>query len=111
MRSAIKVRYLAAVVLLLAVCCGVAQAGDVVEAKLDNGLTVLMKESHAAPVFTAQIWFRVGSRNEATGITGISHMLEHMQFNSSRNFKKGELSKMVREQSTKLLLYKNKKGD
>jgi len=67
------------------------------EVKLPNGLEVLLKESHAAPVFTAQIWFRVGSRDEHTGITGISHILEHMQFNASKNYKKGEISKMVHE--------------
>ena len=81
---------------LLVLTCAFAQ-GNVREAKLDNGLTVLLKESHAAPVFTAQIWFKVGSRNEHTGITGISHLLEHMLFNSSKNYKKGEISKMVHE--------------
>ncbi|MFQ3549144.1 MAG: pitrilysin family protein [Armatimonadota bacterium] len=70
--------------------------GQVIERKLDNGLTVLMKQSSSAPVFTAQIWFKVGSRNEHTGITGISHFLEHMLFNSSKNYKKGEISKRVR---------------
>ncbi len=74
-----------------------AQTSGITETKLDNGLTVLMKESHAAPVFTAQIWFKVGSRNEYNGITGISHMLEHMLFNSSKNYAKGEISKLIRE--------------
>ena len=80
--------------LLISTC---AFAESVREVKLPNGLTVLLKESHAAPVFTAQVWFRVGSRNEHTGITGISHILEHMQFSSSKNYKKGEISKMVHE--------------
>jgi zinc protease len=74
-----------------------AQGSAVKEVKLDNGLTVLMKENHAAPVFTAQVWFKVGSRNERVGITGISHMLEHMLFNSSKNYKKGEITRMIRE--------------
>lgn len=74
-----------------------AQTMGVTETQLDNGLTVLMKEVHAAPVFTAQVWFKVGSRNEHTGITGISHMLEHMLFNSSKNYKKGEISKLISE--------------
>jgi len=82
---------------ILAVSLALAQTAGVREVKLNNGLTVLMKESHAAPVFTAQIWFRVGSRNEHTGITGISHFLEHLQFNSSKNYKKGEISRMVHE--------------
>ena len=73
------------------------QTSSVKEVKLENGLTVLLKENHAAPVFTAQIWFKVGSRNEHTGITGISHMLEHMLFNSSKNYKKGEITRIIRE--------------
>lgn len=85
------------IIQLLIVTCALAQGAGVREVKLDNGLTVLLKESHAAPVFTAQIWFKVGSRNEHTGITGISHLLEHMLFNSSKNYKKGEISKMVHE--------------
>lgn len=87
------------IVLTLITAAGMAfaQTAGVKEVKLKNGLTVLLKESHAAPVFTAQIWFRVGSRNEHTGITGISHFLEHLQFNSSKNYKKGEISRMVHE--------------
>lgn len=88
---------LAVLIQLLIVSCTLAQGMGVREVKLDNGLTVLLKESHAAPVFTAQIWFKVGSRNEHNGITGISHLLEHMLFNSSKNYKKGEVSKMVHE--------------
>lgn len=90
---------LSAVLVLLALMstAASAQVTGVREVKLDNGLTVLMKESHAAPVFTAQVWFKVGSRNEHTGITGISHLLEHMLFNSSKNYKKGEISRLISE--------------
>ena len=45
---------------------------------LDNGLTMLLKESRHAPVTTFWVWYRVGSRNEVPGITGISHYAEHM---------------------------------
>jgi zinc protease len=82
---------------LLAVSGAFAQMEGVKQVKLPNGLTVVTKENHAAPVFTAQIWFKVGSRNEHTGITGISHLLEHMLFTSSKHFKKGEISKLVHE--------------
>ncbi|MBI4784931.1 MAG: insulinase family protein [Oscillatoriophycideae cyanobacterium NC_groundwater_1537_Pr4_S-0.65um_50_18] len=47
---------------------------------LDNGLVVLTKEIHTAPVVSAQIWYRVGSRNEPAGQNGISHQLEHLMF-------------------------------
>lgn len=47
---------------------------------LDNGLTVLLLEHHTSPVVTFWIWYRVGSRNEVPGSTGISHWVEHMLF-------------------------------
>jgi zinc protease len=47
---------------------------------LENGLTVLTKEVHTAPVVSVQIWYRVGSRNEGPGTNGISHQLEHLLF-------------------------------
>ena len=52
---------------------------------LPNGLTVLTQESHTAPVVSVQVWYRVGARNEAVGISGISHLLEHLMFKGTRN--------------------------
>jgi len=95
--SAGRMAMAAIAIQLIALTSVLAQPVSVIETKLDNGLTVLMKPVHAAPVFTAQVWFKVGSRNEHNGITGISHMLEHMLFNSSKNFKKGEISDMIRK--------------
>jgi zinc protease len=55
--------------------------GDrVYEKVLPNGLKIILLENTRAPVITFQIWYRVGSRNEAYGKTGISHLLEHMMF-------------------------------
>ena len=51
-----------------------------VAATLDNGLRVLLLEDHRSPIVTFQIWYRVGSRNEARGATGIAHFLEHLMF-------------------------------
>lgn len=95
--SASRVAVAVLLIQLMALTCVWAQPGSVIETKLNNGLTVLMKPVHAAPVFTAQVWFKVGSRNEHNGITGISHMLEHMLFNSSKNFGKSEISDMIRK--------------
>jgi zinc protease len=53
---------------------------DVSKTVLDNGLTVLTKEVHTAPVVAVQVWYKVGSRNEAPGVNGIAHQLEHMLF-------------------------------
>ncbi|MBO3457720.1 insulinase family protein [Aetokthonos hydrillicola Thurmond2011] len=52
---------------------------------LDNGLTVLTKEVHTAPVVSVQIWYRVGSRNEGPGVNGISHQLEHLMFKGTHD--------------------------
>lgn len=53
---------------------------DVRKTVLDNGLTVITKEVHTAPVATVQVWYKVGSRQEAPGVNGIAHQLEHMLF-------------------------------
>ena len=47
---------------------------------LENGLTVITKEVHTAPVVTVQVWYKIGSRNEEQGVSGIAHQLEHMMF-------------------------------
>lgn len=47
---------------------------------LENGLTVVLREVHSAPIVSLWVWYRVGSRNETAGVTGVSHWVEHMQF-------------------------------
>ena len=67
--------------LSLAVSASAASLAErVFETTLDNGLTVLLVEEPKAPVVTIHVWYKVGSRNEQIGKTGISHMLEHMMF-------------------------------
>lgn len=56
----------------------------VTEKVLPNGLKVLLKEEHKAPVVTFQIWYKVGSRNERLGVSGMSHLLEHMMFKGTK---------------------------
>ncbi|MCH7939204.1 MAG: insulinase family protein [Candidatus Marinimicrobia bacterium] len=53
-----------------------------------NGLTVLLLEEHSAPVVTFMVTYLVGSRNEALGHTGATHLLEHLMFKGSRNYNK-----------------------
>jgi zinc protease len=61
--------------------------GGIDEYHLDgNGLTVLLVPDHSAPVVTFQVTYRVGSRNEVTGTTGSTHILEHLMFKGSENF-------------------------
>ena len=65
------------------------------KAVLDNGLTVIVRESHNAPVSTFWCWYKVGSRVERTGATGISHWVEHMLFKGTPQFPKRELDRLV----------------
>jgi zinc protease len=67
------------------------------EENLPNGLKVLLLENHKAPVVTFQVWYRVGSRNEEWGKTGLSHMLEHMMFKGTKTVPPEELSRIVQE--------------
>ena len=64
---------------------------------LANGLKVILLENHKAPVVTFQIWYRVGSRNEQWGKTGLSHMLEHMMFKGTTKIGPEEFSRLVQE--------------
>jgi zinc protease len=62
---------------------------------LPNGLTVQLKEIHTAPIISSWIWYRVGSRDELPGHTGISHWVEHMQFKGTPQFPAGVLDKAI----------------
>jgi len=68
---------------------------QVTQATLPNGLQVVMLEDHRAPVVTLQVWYKVGSRNERPGITGISHLLEHLMFRGTPKYGQGEFSRLV----------------
>lgn len=72
-------------------------ANDVHEYHLKNGLTILIKEDHRAPIVISEIWYKVGSSYEPNGITGISHALEHMMFRGTKKFGPGVLEKIVSE--------------
>ncbi len=74
---------------------------------LDNGLTVLTKEVHTAPVVSVQVWYKVGSRNEVIGQNGISHQLEHLMFKgtSDRPIQFGRLFSALGSQSNAFTSY------
>jgi zinc protease len=84
----------------LIIGCSLGWAGeafhlDIKEFRLDNGLEVLILEDHAVPLVTVQVWYRVGSRNERPGITGISHFLEHMMFKGTTKYGPGLYSQLI----------------
>ncbi|HSL47401.1 MAG TPA: pitrilysin family protein [Anaerolineales bacterium] len=62
---------------------------------LSNGLKVLLKEIHTAPIISSWLWYRVGSRDEVQGRTGISHWVEHMQFKGTEQFPANMLDKAI----------------
>jgi len=68
---------------------------DVLETVLENGLTVLIRESRGAPVASCWAGYRVGGRNERPGITGISHWVEHMTFKGSTHLAKGDIFRLT----------------
>ena len=96
-------RRLSLVVLLLLVAgSGPAVAAEpartrppVVAATLDNGLRVLLLEDHRSPIVSVQLWYRVGSRNESRGATGLAHFLEHLMFRGTPTHGPGVFARIV----------------
>jgi len=68
---------------------------DTQQVFLENGLKVLIRETHAAPVASIWLWYRVGSRNEVRQFTGLAHWVEHMLFKGSSRYAKGEVMRAV----------------
>jgi zinc protease len=86
---------LAVCIFALATSSAVSNATDVRELVLDNGLKVLLLEDHKSPAVTFQVWYRVGSRNEKDGKSGLSHFLEHMLFKGTPATKPEEYSRII----------------
>lgn len=62
---------------------------------LGNGMKIIVKENNRAPVVVSQIWYKVGGSYEHDGITGVSHVLEHMMFKGTSKLKPGEFSEII----------------
>jgi zinc protease len=86
-----------ALILLTFSAAHAAEAPRVTEASLDNGLRILVLEDHRSPIATIQTWYRVGSRNEIPGATGLAHFLEHMMFKGTPAHGKGQFARLVEE--------------
>lgn len=104
MRPAIRLKMMQQrLILILTVASGLltvthAQAegpAPVTEFTLDNGLQVLIREDHRAPVVVSQVWYKVGGSYEHGGITGVSHALEHMMFQGTKKYGPGEFSRII----------------
>ncbi len=86
-----------AIMLLCPTFSALAESGKVHEKTFSNGLKILVKEDHRAPVVVSQVWYKVGGSYEPGGITGISHMLEHMMFKGTEQYPAGEFSRIIAE--------------
>ena len=80
---------------LLLLGCQAASSAEVFERTLANGLKVVVKEDHRAPVVVQQIWYKAGSMDERTGVTGIAHVLEHLMFKGTHSVPAGEFSRRI----------------
>jgi zinc protease len=81
--------------LLISAASAPAQNFPVREVVLDNGLKVLLLEDHKSAAVTFQVWYRVGSRNELDGKSGLSHFLEHMMFKGTPTVKPEEYARII----------------
>ena len=70
-------------------------AAGVYQARLDNGLTLIVKPDRRSLVAVQMLWVRVGSIDEVDGASGIAHMLEHMMFKGTKQLGPGEISRRV----------------
>jgi zinc protease len=88
----------AALLLVASLLSGAAAAAPGVhEFMLDNGMKLIVKPDHRAPVVVSQVWYKVGSSYEHDGITGVSHVLEHMMFKGTKKHGPGEFSRIIAE--------------
>ena len=91
-----RLSVLALLALVATVSTGTAaEPARVMAVTLDNGLRVLLLEDHRSPIVSLQLWYRVGSRNEARGATGIAHFLEHLMFRGTPSHPPGEYARIV----------------
>ena len=70
---------------------------QVAESELPNGMRVMVKSDHRAPVVVVMVWYRVGSIDELSGTTGVAHVLEHMLFKGTKAVPAGEFSRIIAE--------------
>ena len=63
------------------------------ERTLENGMNIILKKDKRAPVVTSHIWYKIGSADEVSGKTGLSHALEHMMFKGTKKIPEGNFLK------------------
>lgn len=89
--------YTCAPFIFLALCVSslTALGINTTEYRLPNGLKILVREDHRSPVVLSSIWYKVGGSYEHDGMTGLSHMLEHMMFTGTKQFGPGVIDRLI----------------
>ena len=87
--------YIFSIIILVSILPSLAESSmrfsdRIEEYTMDNGLKVILIEDNRSPVIVSSIWYRVGSSYEYSGVSGISHVLEHMMFKGTTNTSPGE---------------------
>ena len=85
------------IALMLAFTLPAASWAQTLSETLPNGLKIIVKEDHRAPVAVSQIWYKIGSVDEKPGKSGLSHALEHMMFKGTKDVPSGEFNRRVSE--------------
>jgi zinc protease len=76
---------------------GTAPGAPIRAATLDNGLKVLVQEEHTAPLASVWCWYKVGSKDERPGLTGVSHWVEHMNFKGTTNIPRDQVKGIIEQ--------------
>jgi zinc protease len=74
-----------------------ATTSQIVESELPNGMRLIVKRDARAPVVVCMMWYKVGSIDEVSGVTGVAHVLEHMMFKGTKAVPAGEFSRVISE--------------
>lgn len=85
--------------------CGATVTDGAQRFMLDNGLTVILKEDHSAPVVAIQLWIKTGSANEDEEEAGIAHLIEHMMFKGTPTRKTGEIARTIESSGGRINAY------
>jgi zinc protease len=93
----VRIAILPLLIVSLLISSGARAADRVVATTLDNGLRVLLIEDARSPIVSFQVWYRVGSRNEHRGATGIAHFLEHLMFKGTPSHGPKQFARLVEQ--------------
>ena len=74
-----------------------ASMSKIAESELANGMRIIVKRDTRAPVVVCMVWYKVGSIDEVSGVTGVAHVLEHMMFKGTKKVPAGEFSRVISE--------------